>query len=714
MRQGVFISYRRMDSQAEAGRLFDRLEEDLGRDRVFKDVDSIRPGENFPEVIARSLRETEVVLVLIGPRWLLVRGDDGQRRLDDPEDFVRLEVEAALASPKRVIPVLVGGAAMPSPDELPETLRPLVQRNAMHLRPDPDFRPDAERILTAVTGRKRSGGRRPWRWIAVLLILALLALAVAGYLWFQPVPLQKGAAMPSEGLPAELRGLDRNDPESAAFVAAVRDASRSRKSLTLRSEPSGAYVTIDDLFQANPVTPVAVVFGDAPFVDPGTPAASTHVWVVKPGFRPVRFEPGTEPDGATPLIRLEPRPQEAIPGQPLTKRHQLLDLSWIDFVDVPFQVRGKLERGTPYVNCKWSQDATQYRSFQLTLQGADSIHVQVPVAKVAALQAALDGSGSEEVEGIFTLVLPGRFLVPEQTDVDQWELTDWKVEAAGAKAGDQPIWRTSTLAAAGYGAQQMRSFAWKDDGKSIVAAGSGGLFLSEDRGETWEPVPVTTSGPWKQVLWVGVRWAAITDFHLFVSETGRQWDLVPGLRSIFYGVAANPNGCVLVGDAIFHGSSAGGNWKQVAKREIGHWLHCAASSPEIFVAAGAEGAILISENGQDWEPVVSPTRNDLHAISYDPHAKRFVIVGRERTVLSSADSRKWRLHPGPDWMDNPNTVTASKGRVFVGGAAPEGSVSRDLDTWQSFPLPTNCHGSAPFDEGYLIGSNDTMDLLRQQ
>jgi len=514
MRQGVFISYRRMDSQAEAGRLFDRLEEALGRDRVFKDVDSIRPGENFPEVIARSLRETEVVLVLIGPRWLLVRGDDGQRRLDDPEDFVRLEVEAALASPKRVIPVLVGGAAMPSPDELPETLRPLVQRNAMHLRPDPDFRPDAERILTAVTGRKRSGGRRPSPWIAVLLILALLALAVAGYLWFQPVPLQKGAAMPSEGLPAELRGLDRNDPESAAFVAAVRDASRSRKSLTLRSEPSGAYVTIDDLFRANPVTPVAVVFGDAPFVDPGTPAASTHVWVVKPGFRPVRFEPGTEPDGATPLIRLEPRPQEAIPGQPLTKRHQLLDLSWIDFVDVPFQVRGKLERGTPYVNCKWSQDATQYRSFQLTLQGADSIHVQVPVAKVAALQAALDGSGSEEVEGIFTLVLPGRFLVPEQTDVDQWELTDWKVEAAGAKAGDQPIWRTSTLAAAGYGAQQMRSL-----------AGSG-VFILDRTGWT---TPTRSPLPKGVSSWVVPHRKAVSP------ET-----LTPGSRSRFPPIATGP------------------------------------------------------------------------------------------------------------------------------------------------------------------------------
>ena len=109
----IFLSYRRDDSAGFAGRLADALETEFGAGSVFRDVDDIRPGEDFIQAIEFHLREVGAVLVMIGPHWL-VTGAEGQRRLDDPRDFVRQEIQAALASGKPLIPLLVGGASMPS------------------------------------------------------------------------------------------------------------------------------------------------------------------------------------------------------------------------------------------------------------------------------------------------------------------------------------------------------------------------------------------------------------------------------------------------------------------------------------------------------------------------------------------------------------------------------------------------------------------------
>lgn len=103
----VFISYRREDSGYPAGWLFDQLAASLGADRVFKDADSIEPVDDFAEVISDAVSSC-AVLAVIGDRWLAAADEDG-RRLDDPGDFVRLEIEAALTRGVRVIPVLVGG-----------------------------------------------------------------------------------------------------------------------------------------------------------------------------------------------------------------------------------------------------------------------------------------------------------------------------------------------------------------------------------------------------------------------------------------------------------------------------------------------------------------------------------------------------------------------------------------------------------------------------
>jgi TIR domain len=114
---GIFISYRRQDTSDVAGRLYDRLADRFGEARVFMDVDTIELGVDFAEVITSAVGTCEVLLAVIGPNWVTATGKDG-RRLEDPDDIVRLEVEAALAREVRVIPVLVGGAVMPQRGEL--------------------------------------------------------------------------------------------------------------------------------------------------------------------------------------------------------------------------------------------------------------------------------------------------------------------------------------------------------------------------------------------------------------------------------------------------------------------------------------------------------------------------------------------------------------------------------------------------------------------
>lgn len=129
---GVFISYRRQDSQSAAGRLADHLKEHL-RAPVFRDVETIEPGVDFVEAIEKALASCAVMLVVIGPRWVSVTDAAGRRRLDDPNDYTRLEVGTALKRNVRVIPVLVEGATMPAVDELPEELKSLARRNAIEL-----------------------------------------------------------------------------------------------------------------------------------------------------------------------------------------------------------------------------------------------------------------------------------------------------------------------------------------------------------------------------------------------------------------------------------------------------------------------------------------------------------------------------------------------------------------------------------------------------
>src|SRR5215467_13810316 len=115
----IFLSYRRDDSGGYTGRLYDRLSQHFGRDNLFMDVDTIALGLDFVEVIQDAVGVCDVLLAVIGRQWLTSADARGYRRLDNPEDFVRIEIMAALARNIRVIPVLVGGASMPRSTELP-------------------------------------------------------------------------------------------------------------------------------------------------------------------------------------------------------------------------------------------------------------------------------------------------------------------------------------------------------------------------------------------------------------------------------------------------------------------------------------------------------------------------------------------------------------------------------------------------------------------
>ena len=146
---GIFVSYRRQESSHLAGRLSDRLADRFGEDQVFIDVDAIGPGVDFTEEISRAVAACKVLLAVIGPNWLAATDERGLRRLDDPDDIVRLEIQSALERDILVIPILIEGAVMPRRRDLPGGLAGLARRNALPIRHE-SFHYDAERLVTAI------------------------------------------------------------------------------------------------------------------------------------------------------------------------------------------------------------------------------------------------------------------------------------------------------------------------------------------------------------------------------------------------------------------------------------------------------------------------------------------------------------------------------------------------------------------------------------
>ena len=142
----VFISYRREDSAASAGRIQDRLEREVGRDLLFIDVDGIPLGVNFVKVLRQEVAKCGVLLAVIGPHWLDVRDEDGTRRLNNPNDFVRIEIATALQRDIPVIPILLDGTRVPKAEQLPEDLKELAQRNGLDVR-HTSFHADMDKLI---------------------------------------------------------------------------------------------------------------------------------------------------------------------------------------------------------------------------------------------------------------------------------------------------------------------------------------------------------------------------------------------------------------------------------------------------------------------------------------------------------------------------------------------------------------------------------------
>jgi hypothetical protein len=147
----VFISYRRQDS-ANAGRVYDLLEREFGRDLLFMDVDAIELGVDFLKAISAEVAKCDVLLAIIGPGWLDASDEEGNRRLNNKNDFVRIEIAAALKRDIPVIPLLFDGTPIPTEDRLPKDLKALVLRNGISVR-HASFHRDTDKLISFLRGR---------------------------------------------------------------------------------------------------------------------------------------------------------------------------------------------------------------------------------------------------------------------------------------------------------------------------------------------------------------------------------------------------------------------------------------------------------------------------------------------------------------------------------------------------------------------------------
>lgn len=205
---GIFISYRRDDASHVAGRMADALRGRVGREKVFVDVDNVAPGEDFVRKIEDTIRASDVFLAVIGANWLSARTQQGERRIDLAGDFIRLEVKSALASGKRVIPVLVDGAGMPREEELPEDIRQLVRHNAVFIS-HTTFTRDMNALMEQIAPERQKAAVKP-NMLALplgagMLLLGMLAVA------FWP----KGGPPP---LTSSISLADEPDPQSVIKI----------------------------------------------------------------------------------------------------------------------------------------------------------------------------------------------------------------------------------------------------------------------------------------------------------------------------------------------------------------------------------------------------------------------------------------------------------------------------------------------------------------
>lgn len=178
----IFISYRREDSRDITGRLVDRLKQTYARRQLFLDIETIDLGRDFEQILAKMLKDCKVLIAVIGREWLDAKDENGRRRLDDPNDYVRREIAAALQRDIRVIPVLVDDAAMPPAEQLPDDLKPLVKRQKMDLSYE-KFGSDMESLVASLAETVRPEPRTA-KWVMIAAASAVAVAVVAAIIWF--------------------------------------------------------------------------------------------------------------------------------------------------------------------------------------------------------------------------------------------------------------------------------------------------------------------------------------------------------------------------------------------------------------------------------------------------------------------------------------------------------------------------------------------------
>jgi hypothetical protein len=239
--QQVFVCYRREETAAHAGRVYDAMVSRYGERNVFMDVD-MEPGVDFVERITEVVSGCVALIVVMGPGWGTVEDEDGTRRIDDPDDFVRLEVEIGLRNGVHVIPALVHGARMPRREDLPPELQPLARRNALELS-DGRWAYDVGRLLTALDERvtdetELQAGTRPepteselnpqplppgpvppWRWVLEgALVAGLTSFAVRAAAWQIPVHSDKQEPASSSETAAQIAGIVGRQASTGAIA----------------------------------------------------------------------------------------------------------------------------------------------------------------------------------------------------------------------------------------------------------------------------------------------------------------------------------------------------------------------------------------------------------------------------------------------------------------------------------------------------------------
>lgn len=170
----LFISYRRSDARGIAGRLSDTLGAYFGDERVFRDIENIAGGADFGNVITQALQTADAVIVLIGPDWLSLKNDKGQRRLDDPQDWVAQEIATAIELKKPIFPVLVENASMPRAEELPDRLKPLTRYNALSISDD-RWKTDVQRLGKIISFEIPSASERKIDRVRLAISFGLFA-----------------------------------------------------------------------------------------------------------------------------------------------------------------------------------------------------------------------------------------------------------------------------------------------------------------------------------------------------------------------------------------------------------------------------------------------------------------------------------------------------------------------------------------------------------